>query len=53
MFEFFFISDALGFNTTQSTPSTLVDGCVCFFIGVSFTTFFVGASVDFCSGDSI
>jgi hypothetical protein len=43
----FLIGDALGFNTTQSTPSTLVGGCVHFFIGISFATFFVGASVDF------
>ncbi len=43
---------ALGFRTTQSSPSTLEGDVVRFFIGVSFTTkCFVGAIMVFYGGD--
>jgi hypothetical protein len=48
----FFVSVALGFRTTQSSPSTLEGDVVHFFIGVSFTTkCFVGATMVFYGGD--
>lgn len=48
----FFISDALRFRITQSTPFTLAS-VVYFFNIVSFTTFFVGVIMVFWSGDYI